>query len=211
MKSDTACLALIVVGWFFICVVITTTMTKGPLSPDRLVVLSTLFFTPALLKPLSRCMLLFRKPPFVLMKKQHRTWLHLNPWLSTGQPGLRDINRYWRALTDTLSAGLAQPEYTIILSSHLLSSRRTARLLRHFPSEQYWYHALSRPVSRAERSGLQLETLLKEWRWYSPSLYCGVLIIRKKDRRCWHAVLETHDGHQTQLPKRLRGGRSCRV
>ncbi|WP_267248791.1 hypothetical protein [Yersinia sp. Marseille-Q5920] len=111
MKSDTACLALIVVGWFFICVVITTTMTKGPLSPDRLVVLGTLFFTPALLKPLSRCMLLFRKPPFVLMKKQHRTWLHLNPWLSTGQPGLRDINRYWRALTDTLSAGLAQPEY----------------------------------------------------------------------------------------------------
>src|SRR5471030_327267 len=125
----------------------------------------------------------FQATPFVLMKKKHRVWLHLNPWLAVGQPGLRDMNGYWRALTDTLRAGLATPRHTLILSSHLLSPRRTARLLRHFPAEHYRCHTLSRPVGRAERTGLQIDTFLKEWRWYAPSMHCGVLMIRKKDKR----------------------------
>ncbi len=183
MKSDRFLLATIASSWLLLCAAITLIITGRGITSGSLVVFGILHFSPLLLNPLSRVMLLFRRSPFVLMKKRHRVWLHLNPWLSVGQPGLRDITHFWDALIHTLSTGLASPGRSLILSSHLLSSRRLARLLRHFPPEHYQYRILGRPLGRAERSGLQLETLLKEWRWYSPSVHCGVLVIRKKDKR----------------------------
>ncbi|MCQ4095009.1 hypothetical protein NOM73_06265 [Erwinia persicina] len=181
MKSDTLCLATVAAGWFFLCAALTSIITKGAISTDKLVVFGVLLLSPSLFKPLSRFIFLFRKRRFVLMKKRNRIWLHLNPWLATGRPGLREINLYWRELAGTLIFSLeAQANPTIILSSHLLSHRRTARLLYFFPDVQYQHRLLNRPVSRAERTGLQLEILLKEWRWFSPSAKRGILVIRKK-------------------------------
>ncbi|WP_456309068.1 hypothetical protein [Serratia proteamaculans] len=185
MKSDSFCLAISGAGWFIFCGITTTIITKGSISPDGLVVLCTLLVSPALLNPLSRLMVLFRRKEFVLRRKRHRMWLHLNPWLITGHPSLRAINSYWRELTEILNSGLNIPGYTtLVLASHLLSHKRTTRLLRHYPVGQYQHRTLSRSVSRVERTGLQIETLLREWRWFSPAVHCGVLVIRKKHRSC---------------------------
>jgi hypothetical protein len=127
-------------------------------------------------------MILFRSHPFVLVKRRHRVWLHLNPWLSIGKPRLSDINQYWRALVHTLNDGLAYPGHSLILSSHLLAPRRLNRLLLQFPPELYLYRIMGRSLSRTERAGLQLDTFLKEWRWYSPSVHCGTLVIRKNEK-----------------------------
>jgi len=183
MKSDSFCLAITAAGWFIFCGVTTIVITKGGITPDALVVLCALLVSPALLNLLSRLMVIFRKKQFVLMKKRHRQWLHLNPWITTGQPGLSDINSYWRTLTETLNSALASHGHTLVLASHLLTHKRTSRLLRHVPSEQYRYRTLSRPISRVERTGLQIETLLREWRWFSPAMYCGVLVIRRRYQR----------------------------
>ncbi len=183
MTSYAVPLATIATCWMLICSALTALITGGSFASGSLVVFITLICTPGLFNPLAKVVLFFRPRPFVLMKKRRRVWLHLNPWLAVGQPGLRDMNGYWHALIDTLRAGLATPRHTFILSSHLLSPRRTARLLRHFPAEHYRCHTLSRPVGRAERTGLQIDTFLKEWRWYAPSMHCGVLMIRKKDKR----------------------------
>lgn len=183
MKSDNAQLTLFATGWGVICLTLSAFITRRGIAPDTLVLYAIIFCTPVLFRPLAKVMFFFRPAPFVLMKKRHRVWLHLNPWICVGQPGLRDINAYWQALADTLRTGLTSPRDTLILSSHLLSCRRTARLVQRFPTGQYRYRILSRPVSRAERAGLQIDTFLKEWRWYSPSGRCGVLVIRKKDKR----------------------------
>ena len=183
MKSDTVQLTLFATGWGLICLILSALITRRGGAPDTLVLFAIICCTPVLFRPLAKVMLFFRPAPFVLMKNRHRVWLHLNPWLCVGQPGLSDINAYWQALTDTLRTGLASPRDTLILSSHLLSCRRTARLVQRFPTGQYRYRILSRSISRVERTGLQIDTLLKEWRWYSPSGRCGVLVIRKKDKR----------------------------
>ncbi|WP_431022168.1 hypothetical protein [Erwinia rhapontici] len=183
MKSDSFCLSITAAGWFIFCGVTTTVITKGANTPDGLVVLCVLLVSPALLNLLSRLMVIFRRKQFVLMKKRHRLWLHINPWITTGKPGLCDINGYWRALTATLNSGLTSPGHTLVLASHLLSHKRIARLLKYYPAGQYQYRTLSRPVSRVERTGLQIETLLREWRWFSPAMHCGVVVIRKKHRR----------------------------
>lgn len=180
MKSDAVPVATIVTCWMLICSALTALITRGLFTSGSLVVFITLSFTPGLFNPLAKVVFLFRARPFVLIKKRRRIWLHLNPWLAVGQPGIRDMNGYWCALTDTLRTALSTPRHTVILSSHLLSSRRTARLLRYFPAEHYRCHTLSRPVSRLERTGLQIDIFLKEWRWYSPSKQCGVLMICKK-------------------------------
>lgn len=182
MKSDFFCLAITATSWFIFCGMTTTVITKGAVNQDGLMVLCTLFFSPALFSPLSRFMLLFRKKKFVLMRKKSRMWLHLNPWITIGQPGLGDISDYWHALIEALNTGLETSRYTLVLSSHLLSHKRTARLVRCFPAGQYQFRTLRRPVSRVERTGLQVETLLREWRWFSPAMHCGVLVIRKKQR-----------------------------
>lgn len=183
MKSDTVQLATIVTCWMLICSALTALITGGRFTSGSLVVFITLCCTPALFNPLAKVVLLFRPRLFVVIKKKRRLWLHLNPWLAVGQPGLREMNGYWRALTDTLRAALKTPRHTVILSSHLLSPRRIARLLRHFPAEHYRCLTLSRPIGRVEKAGLQIDTFLKEWRWYAPSMLCGVLVIRKKDKR----------------------------
>ncbi len=179
MKSDTLCLATVAAGWFFLCTALTSIITKGAIGTDKLVVFGVLLLSPALFKPLSRFIFLFRKCRFVLMKKKHRTWLHLSPWLTIGQPRLCDINSYWGALIKTIISGLDTPGRTLVMSSHLLSHKRITRLLRHFPVGKYRTRILRRPVSRIERTGLQLEILLKEWRWFSPANRCGILVIRK--------------------------------
>lgn len=180
MKSDFFCLTLTAAGWFIFCGVTTTVITKGAITPSGLVVLCALLVSPALLNPVSRLMVIFRRKQFVLMKKKSRLWLHLNPWITIGQPGLRDINVYWRVLTATVNSGLNSSDHTLVLASHLLSDKRIARLLRHFPAGRYHRRILSRKVSRVERTGLQLETLIREWRWFSPAIHYGVLLIRKK-------------------------------
>lgn len=183
MKSDNIQLTLVATGWGLICLALVAFITQRGIAPDSLVLFIPIFCTPVLFRPLAKVMLFFRPAPFVLMKKRYRVWMHLNPWLCVGQPTLSDINTYWQALTGTLSTGLASPRDTLILSSHLLSCRRIKRLVQRFPAGRYRHRTLSRPVSRAERTGLQIDTLLKEWRWYSPSGRCGVLVIRKKDKR----------------------------
>ncbi|MDR3431422.1 MAG: hypothetical protein P4L95_05855 [Rouxiella aceris] len=196
MKSDTSMLGIIAASWIIICFVITVIITGAVITSGTFVVYCSLLFSPVLFNPLSRLMLLGRKSPFVLVKKRHRAWLHLNPWLSVGHAGLRGISDFWDALVRTLNAGLATSEHAIILSSHLLSARRMARLLRYFPKEHYRYRVLRRPLSLTERTGLQLETLLKEWRLYSPSVRGGVLVIRKKIRGTdKYAVLEIDESH----------------
>ncbi|MMZ41819.1 hypothetical protein D3C81_294130 [compost metagenome] len=183
MKSNAVPLTTLVTCWLMICSALTPLITGGLFTSGSLVVFITLGFTPAMFKPLAKAVLFFRPRPFVLMKKRRRIWLHLNPWLGVGHPGLRDMNGYWRELTDTLRSAMKTNRNTIILSSHLLSPRRIARLLRHFHAEHYHCRTLSRPVSRTERTGLQIDTFLKEWRWYTPSMQCGILVIRKKEKR----------------------------
>lgn len=183
MKSVTAFIVLTATGWATLCAGLTAAITHTPVSPASGVVWGTLFLLPLLLHPLSRFITLFRKRLFVLQKKKQRRWVHLNPWISTGQPGLSDISRYWSALTDMLHTQLATSSQTLVLSSHLLSSRRITRLKRHFSAKYYQCHILSRPVGSAEHAGLVLETLLKEWRWFTPSPQCGVLLMRKRNKR----------------------------
>lgn len=183
MKSDAVPVAIIITCWMLICSALTTLITSGLFTLGSLIVFITLIGTPSLFNPLAKVVFFLRPYPFVLMKKRRRLWLHLNPWLAVGQPGIRDMKGYWHALSDTLRTAMKMPRHTIILSSHLLSPRRTTRLLRHFPAEHYRCHTLSRPIGHAERTGLQIDTFLKEWRWYTPSMQCGVLVIRKKENR----------------------------
>lgn len=97
-------------------------------------------------------------------------WLHLNPWVSTRQLGVREISQFWFSLITTLKSSLAQSSQPIIMSSHLLGSKRIAKLRLHFPVKRYRFHFIKRPIGRAEHIGLQLEILIKEWRRFTPSL-----------------------------------------
>lgn len=174
---------LIVTGWLALCAVITTFITSSFIAPENLFILVVLFLSPFLLSPLSCLILLFRKPVFVLKKKSGFIWLHLNPWVSTGQLGVREISQFWFSLITILKSSLAQSSQPIIMSSHLLGSKRIAKLRQHFPAKSYRFYIIKRPIGRAEHIGLQLEILIKEWRWFTPSAQGGVVVIcrRKND------------------------------
>ncbi|CAL13479.1 putative membrane protein [Yersinia enterocolitica subsp. enterocolitica 8081] len=174
---------LIVIGWLMLCAIITTFITSSFIAPENLFVLVVLFLSPFLLRPLSCLMLRFRKPLFVIKKKPGCIWLHLNPWVSTRQLGVREISQFWFSLITTLKSSLAQSSQPIIMSSHLLGSKRIAKLRRHFPVKRYRFHFIKRPIGRAEHIGLQLEILIKEWRWFTPSTQGGIVVIcrRKND------------------------------
>ncbi|CNL80630.1 hypothetical protein [Yersinia aldovae] len=180
MKTSTAVMVFIVAGWLALCGAITASITSFFIAPENLFVLVVLFLSPFLLRPLSCLILLFRKPLFVRKKKSDRIWLHLNPWVSTGQFGIREISQFWFSLIATLKSSLAQSPQPIILSSHLLGSRRIARLRGQFPAEHYRFHAINRAVGRVESAGLQLEILIKEWRWFTPSAQGGIVVIRRR-------------------------------
>ncbi len=180
MKSDRGIVVFIVTGWVVICGVIATIITARPFAPSCLLIQAVLFFSPLLLRPLSSLMRRFRKPVFILLKKRKHTWLHLNPWLCTGHLGLRRHRFFRQALTDTLRMTLDKSPLPVFMSSHLLRPNRIARLRRHFPAGHYRFHVIERPVGRAERIGLRIETFLKEWRGFAPSRYGAVVVIRKR-------------------------------
>jgi|GEM_PF-1245583 len=180
MTSDRGIVVFIVISWALICGVIATVITSLPLTPPSLLIQAVLFFSPLLLNPLSGLMRRFRKPVFILLKKRGRTWLHLNPWLCTGHLGLRRHRFFRQALTDLLRVTLASSPLPVFMSSHLLRPNRIARLRRHFPAGHYLFHVIERPVGRAERIGLHIETFLKEWRGFTPSRYGAIVVICKR-------------------------------
>ncbi|HDL7749467.1 TPA: hypothetical protein PXP51_001820 [Yersinia enterocolitica] len=176
-------MVLIIAGWLALCAVITAFITSSLIAPENLFIQLALFLSPFLLKPLSCLIFRFRKPLFALKKKSGRIWLHLNPWVSTHQLGVREISQFWFSLITTLKSSLAQSSQPIIMSSHLLGSKRIAKLRRHFPVKRYRFHFIKRPIGRAEHIGLQLEILIKEWRRFTPSAQGGIVVIcrRKND------------------------------
>ncbi|WP_186381444.1 hypothetical protein [Yersinia mollaretii] len=180
MRTDKAVVVFIIAGWMALCAVITTFITSSFIAPENLFILIVLFLSPFLLRPLSCLIFLFRKPIFVLKKKSGCIWLHLNPWVSTGQLSVREITEFWFSLIITLKSSLAQSPQPIIMSSHLLSSKRIARLRRQFPAEYYRFHSINRVVGRTEHIGLQLEILIKEWRWFTPSTQASIVVIRRR-------------------------------
>ncbi|MFA3781385.1 MULTISPECIES: hypothetical protein [Yersinia] len=180
MKTNSAVMVLIVTGWLALCAVITTVITSSLIAPENLFIQLALFLSPLLLKPLSCLIFRFRKSLFVLKKKSDQIWLHLNPWACTGQPGIREITQFWLALITTLKSSVAHSSQSIIMSSHLLSSKRIARLRRQFPAEYYRFHSIKRPIGRMESIGLQLEILIKEWRWFTPVTQGAVVVIRRR-------------------------------
>jgi hypothetical protein len=178
MKSDRGIVVFLIAGWMAICGVIATTITSTPFTTPSLLIQTALSFSPLLLRPLTSLMRLFRKPIFIVVKKQRRYWLHLNPWLNTGHLGLRRLSYFWQALTVTLGLTLEKSSLPVVMSSHLLGPNRIARLRHHFPAGYYLFHVIKRPIGPVERIGLQVDTFLKEWRWFTPSAIGAVVIIR---------------------------------
>ncbi len=180
MKSDRVIMVFIVISWVMVCGLMATIITARPFALPSLLIQAVIGFSPLLLSPLSGLMRQFRKPVFILLKKRGRIWLHLNPWLFTGHLGLRHHRYFRQALADTLRVTLDTSPRPVFMSSHLLRPNRTARLRRHFPAGHYLFHVIERPVGRAERMGLQIETFLKEWREFTPSRYGAIVVIRKR-------------------------------
>src|SRR5471030_1514309 len=148
MKTNTGIMVLTTTCWAGLCAAIATAITSSFLTPQSLIILSIIFLAPLLLRPVSCVMLRFRKPVFVLIKKRGRYWLHLNPWLSTGQPGVRRLSQFWQSLLATLGLTLDNRSLPVIMSSHLLGPNRIARLRHHFPTRHYLFHVIKRPVGR---------------------------------------------------------------
>lgn len=180
MQSDKVIVVFIIAGWALLSGVMATAITSAPLAPPTLLFQTVFFFTPLLLRPLSGLMRLFRRPIFILIKKRRRTWLHLNPWLNTGHLGLWRHRHFWQVLTSTLRLTLNQSPLPVVMSSHLLGPNRIARLRRHFPAGYYFFHVIKRPIGPAERACLQLDTFLKEWRWFTPASHGAVVVIRSQ-------------------------------
>jgi hypothetical protein len=185
MQSDKVIIVFITAGWAVLSGIMATAITSAPWTPPTLLFQTVFFFTPLLLRPLSGLMRLFRRPIFILIKKRRRTWLHLNPWLSTGHLGLQHHRLFWQALTGTLRLTINQSSLPVVMSSHLLGPNRIARLRRHFSAGYYLFHVIKRPVGPAERIGLQVDTFLKEWRWFTPSAYGAVVIIRMRKNKAY--------------------------
>ncbi len=180
MKTNAGIMALATTCWAALCAAIATTITSSFLTPQSLVILSIIFLAPLLLRLVSCVMLRFRKPVFVLIKKRGRYWLHLNPWLSTGRPGVRRLSQFWQSLLATLRYSLDNRDFSVVMYSHLLGPNRIARLRRYFPARSYLFHVIKRPIGRIERAGLQIDTWLREWRWFTPSERGAVVVIRRR-------------------------------
>jgi len=180
MKNNIGIMALTATCWTGLCAAIATAITSSVFAPQNLFILSIIIFAPLLLKPVSCVMLQFRKPVFVLIKKRGRYWLHLNPWLSTGRPGVRRLSQFWQSLLATLRNSLKNRDFSVVMSSHLLGPNRIARLRRYFPARSYLFHVIKRPIGRTERAGLQIDTWLREWRWFTPSERGAVVVIRRR-------------------------------
>src|SRR5476651_2547342 len=148
MKNNIGIMALTATCWTGLCAAIATAITSSVFAPQNLFILSIIIFAPLLLKPVSCVMLRFRKPVFVLIKKRGRYWLHLNPWLSTGRPGVRRLSQFWQSLLATLRLTLDNHSLTVVMSSHLLGPNRIARLRHHFPSRYHLFHVIKRPIGR---------------------------------------------------------------
>ncbi|NDL64232.1 hypothetical protein [Acerihabitans arboris] len=180
MKNDTGITALTTVCWAALCAVLATTITSSFFTLQSLLILSILFLAPLLLRPVSCMMSRFRKPVFLLIKKRNRYWLHLNPWLSTGRPSLRCLSLLWQSLLATIRLSLDDSALPVVMSSHLFGPNRIARLRRYFPARHYLFHVIKRPVGRTERVGLQIDTWLREWRWFTPAERGAVVVIRRR-------------------------------
>jgi len=137
------------------------------------------FLAPLSLRPAYRLICRIKTATFVVHKKKRQS-LHLNPFLSTGKPGVKHINQYWRSLITTATLALARSDASLCLSSHLLSSGRMAKLQRHFPADKYLFRAIERPIPKLEQIGLQIDTFLREWRWFTPAKLGGIVIVRRK-------------------------------
>ncbi|AXY34659.1 hypothetical protein [Yersinia pseudotuberculosis] len=206
MRTNKAVVVFIVAGWATFCALIATAVTSFPIALENLFIQPSLFLSPLLLKPLSCLIWRFRKPVFVLKKKSGCIWLHLNPWVSTGQLGVREITEFWFSLIATLKSSLAQSPQPIIMSSHLLSSKRIARLRRQFPAEYYRFHSINRSVGHTEHIGLQLEILIKEWRWFTPSTQGGIVVIRRRQLDVFEEETRPEQGSSPIQDDLLRTG-----
>lgn len=170
---------LLAASWGAISVIIASFVTL--IQPTQYVYQMTLsiFLAPLSFRPAYHLLCRIKTATFVVHKKK-RQWLHLNPFLSTGNPGVKAINHYWHSLITTASFALSSPGDILCMSSHLLSPGRMAKLKRHFPTDSYHFHTIQRPIPKIEQIGLQVDTFLREWRWFTPAKSGGIVIIRRK-------------------------------
>lgn len=170
---------LMISGWGAISLLIASVITaiKPTLYLQHLAFM--IFLSPLSLRPTYCFISRVKVSTFIVYKKQ-RHWLHLNPFLSTGKPGVKAMSHYWRSLVTTALLSLSSSDKSVFMSSHLLSARRMAKLKRHFPAERYLFRAIERPIPKMEQVGLQIDTFLREWRWFKPATSGGIVIVRKK-------------------------------
>ena len=179
MKLDKIIVAIIAAGWVIFLLILSAFSTPMPLTTSWLIYMTTVILLAHLLiRPLTSFMMLFIGTCFLRKKKKGCYWIHLQPWLKTGHLGLRRLSCLWQELIATLRLTLIDSPRPIVMSSHLLRPNRITRLRHHFPAKHYLFHIIKRPVGRTERVGLQIVTLLNEWRWFTPSVNGAVVIIR---------------------------------
>lgn len=137
---------------------------------------------PFLLRPLAWAERRFRPEMTLISQHGKRAWIHLAPWQpSTGLTPPR-VCLFWQSVNASTCQAL-ETYRTVIISSHLLTSKRALRVLAH--TREYGLTVRSRiyqiPFTPWKKALMQLEILFRQWRWRSVfRTTWPVLVLRRK-------------------------------
>lgn len=114
-------------------------------------------------------------------KNGQRIFIHLSPWQATVDLPQDRVCWFWDGLFEELGNALRGTKGSVVIASHLLTSRRAKRILIALPPSSYQTRLTSVPFTPLARAVLQLEVLATQWRWINVNrTRWPVLVIRKK-------------------------------
>ncbi|MBD8127715.1 pili assembly chaperone [Pantoea agglomerans] len=136
--------------------------------------------SPFMLRPLDCVTRQFYRRPCLLSRKKRIT-VHLSPWQPTVGLTPERVSWFWSGVYEAAESALQEGK-TVVIASHLLTPVRATRLRAYLTARGWSYHSrlTSVPFRDSARAMMQLEILLRQWRWRCPSRSeWPVMLLRK--------------------------------
>lgn len=136
--------------------------------------------SPFLFRPLDWITRQFFRSPCLLSRKKRIT-VHLSPWQPTVGLTPERVIWFWSGVYVAAETALQEGK-SVVIASHLLTPVRAARIRRYLSARGPTYHCrlTSVPFRDSARAMMQLEILLRQWRWHCPSRSEWPVMLLKK-------------------------------
>lgn len=180
MNRQNVTLTLITVSWTGLAGLVGRLITGEGLTFTWGVFSTLVLLSPLAIRGIAPLLWWANPQIWTVRHRRGQIQLHLSPWLYTGNLNRRQIRHIWSALKDTLAVVLEQQPGEIVMSSHLLSPVRLAHLQALVPSTRYLTQIRCTTFAPQARTLLQLDILIREWRWFHPSYQLTTWVIKRK-------------------------------